>query len=444
MKHTYSNKAVWKIAAPMILSSVSIPLLGIVDTAVMGHLDGAWYLASVAAGTVVFNILFMGLNFLRMGTTGIAAQAFGAGDEREITACLLQPLVIAVILIVAMLALRNPIMELALVLLGPSDIVASFSRVYYDIRIWSAPAMLINLVILGWLLGMQNARGPLAMVLVVNLSNIVLDIWFVLGLGMNVRGVAIASVIAEYAGLAVGIWLIWRYFQTHSFCWPDNTLLRPDRYKRLFMINSSLFLRSAALMFTFAFITAQGARLGDTILAANAVLMNFLYFFAYATDGLANAAEALTGKAAGARDMKGLESAVRITLFWTVLFTGGFTLLYGGAGKAIIYLLTDIHEVRELAISYLPWLVALPAAAAICFLYDGVYIGTTRSREMMIVMVSSVGCVFLPTWFLLRETGNHALWAALLAFMAVRSIGMHVWYRRMLRDGRLISPAATN
>ncbi len=434
-RHDYSHRAVWSIALPMIISAVSAPLLGLVDTAVMGHLDGPWFLAAVAAGAALFNVLYIGLNFLRMGTTGIAAQAYGARDNRAIPDSLAQPLILAALLAILMLLFRVPLIELGVKLLGTSEATTPYLREYSYLRIWSAPASLANLVIIGWLLGMQNARGPLLITVITNGINVVLDLWLVVVLGMEVRGVAVATLCAEYIGLLIGVLLVIQELGKRTPHWVPADWLQLHTYRRLLAVNSHLLLRSAALMFTFAFITAQGARIGDTVLAANAVLLNFLYFYAYAQDGIAHAAEALTGKAIGDRDVSGLSLAVNRSLFWTGVFTIVFTAAYWLAGEHIIAMITDLTSVRRIAGEYLVWLWLLPVASGWCFLYDGVYVGMTRSREMMTVMVGSVALVFLPTWYLLDRIlgidGNHALWAALILFMACRSLAMHLWYRHM-------------
>jgi MATE family multidrug resistance protein len=442
-KNDFSHRAIWRIAAPMILSALSVPLLGLVDTAVMGHMEAPRYLAAVAAGATIFNVLFLGLNFLRMGTTGVAAQAFGAADERAMSSSLLQPLALAVLCAALLLLLQRPIVTLALQLLAPEAGVSELTARYFDIRIWSAPAALTNLVLLGWLLGNQDARGPLAMVLLINLSNIALDLWLVVGLDQGVAGVARASVVAEYAGCALGAGLVVRTCRTRGMRWYFSDWLQGERYARLFRINFSLFVRSLALMFALAFITARGARLGATELAINALLLNFLYFFSYAQDGMAHAAEALTGKAAGARDRAGLALAVRRTLQWTALFAVSFAVLYGLAGPTIIRLLTDLPVLREAALTYLPWIIALPLVAAWCFLYDGIYVGLTRTQPMMVIMVGALLLVFLPAWWLLRGFGNHALWAALILFMAARSISMHAWFVRLAARDRLLPDQGT-
>lgn len=441
LQRDFSHRAIWRIAAPMIISAVSVPLLGLIDTAVMGHMPAPRFLAAVAAGAMLFNVLFLGLNFLRMGTTGLTAQAFGAGDERALASSLLQPLTVATVLAVLMLGLRSTVVELALNLLGTGPDVTPLARQYFDIRIWSAPAALVNLVLLGWLLGNQDARGPLAMVLVINMTNILLDLWLVVGLAQGVAGVALASVIAEYAGCALGAWRVSRTWTARGACWRLADWLRGERYARLLRVNAALFVRSLALMFTLAFITAQGARLGATALAVNALLLNFMYFFSYALDGLAHAAEALVGKAAGAGNAQAIELAVRRTLLWTTLLASGFALSYWLAGNAIVALLTDLPELRAAARGYLPWVIALPLTAGWCFLYDGIYVGLTRTLPMMVVMLAAVVLVFLPAWYGLRGFGNHALWAALLLFMTVRSLGMHGWYRHLQRTGQLLPSA---
>jgi MATE family multidrug resistance protein len=322
--------------------------------------------------------------------------------------------------------------------LAPGPETTELAKKYFDIRIWSAPPLLWNFVIVGWLLGMQNARGPLAIMLTINLSNVALDFWFVVGLGMTVEGVALATVIAEIAGAVVGAWFVIAALRAHQPKWEPAHYRELKRYLPLFKINGNLFLRSMALMFTLGFITAQGARLGDLILASNALLMNFIFFMAYALDGIAHAAEALAGKAIGARDRHGLETAVKRTLYWTGFFACLFCLVYLLTGHSIINMLSDIPEIRATALIYLPWLIVAPLICAWCFLYDGVYIGITRAREMRIVMISAALLAFLPTWYLFRDWGNHALWLALMVFMAARGLGMHLWYRRLLADDRLM------
>lgn len=440
-KDLYGNQAIWRIAGPMILSASTTPLLGMVDTAVVGHLETAWYLGAVAVGATLFSLLFMGLNFLRMGTTGLTAQAFGADSDSGIRESLGQPAIAALLLASALILLQAPIIDLALRLLAPGAEVAAQARLYFGIRIWSAPASLLNFVLIGWLLGMQNARGPLAMVLSINLINIVLDLLFVLVMDWRVAGVAAATLLAELAGLAVGLLFVQRELGKRAGNWSDIALADPRRYMRLLDVNGNLFLRTMALMFVFAFITAQGARMGDAVLAANAVLMNFQYLLSYALDGMAHAAEALVGRAAGARQRAGLLLAVKRTLRWSLGMAAGFTVFFWLAGPGLIDLLTGLEDVREIALSYLPWLILSPLVSCWSFFYDGVYVGLTRSREMMLVMVTSAAGLFLPAFYLLADFGNHALWFAFTLFMAGRGIGMHVWFQRLIAADSPVLPA---
>ena len=429
----------WRIAAPMILSNVSVPLLGMVDTGVTGHLENSAYLGAVAIGAAIFTFIYMGMNFLRMGTTGITAQAFGADDATAGRQALGQGLLSAAILAALLLLLRAPLGELALWLLSPGPAVLPPAQDYYAIRIWSAPASLANFVLLGWLLGMQNARAALLMTLLINLSNILLDLWFVIGLGLGVRGVATATLLAEILGAATALVFVRAQLRGWPGRWPLARLRQPGAYRRLLNINLDLFLRTLALMLVFAFITARGARLGELFLAANAVLMNFQFLQAYALDGIAYAAEALVGKALGRRDIGALQQAVRRCLVWSLLFALLFTLAYWLGGRRLIALLTDIDAVRAAADRYLPWLVVLPLISVWSFLYDGVYVGATRSREMMLVMVGSALVLFLPAWYLGDRAGlgNQALWLAFTLFMAARGIGMHVWWQHLSRSGML-------
>lgn len=420
----------------MIISSVSVPLVGLVGTGVLGNLDDEVYLAAVAAAVQVFSILFVGLNFLRMGTTGITAQAHGslARDPAGSTAIrqsLGEAVVMALVLGVLIVVLQVPIANAAFGLIGAEPDVTGYAHQYFAIRVWSAPAALFNFAALGWLLGMQNARGPLLITLVINLTNVILDLWFVLGLGMKVGGVATGALLAELAGAAAAVWLLDRELRRHPGSWSGTRLLDVKSYRALLRINGNLFVRTLALMFTFAFVTVQGARMGSVFLAANALLMNFQWLTAYALDGIANAAEALVGKAVGARDPKGLRRAVRRTLAWSLGFGALFSLAFWLAGPAIVSTLTSLPVIRATALEYLPWMILLPLISVWSFFYDGVFVGATLSREMRVVMTASALLVFIPVWFFTRDFGNHGLWLAFTAFMVVRGLGMHLWFNRL-------------
>lgn len=420
----------------MIISSVSVPLVGVVGTGVLGNLEDEVYLAAVAAAVQVFSILFVGLNFLRMGTTGITAQAHGsltrnAAGGTAIRQSLGEAVIMALALGVLIIGLQGPIASAAFTLIGAEPDVTHHARQYFDIRVWSAPAVLFNFAALGWLLGMQNARGPLLITLVINLTNVALDLWFVLGLGLKVAGVATGALLAELAGAAVAAALLRRELRRHPGNWSGTRLLDLRAYRALLRINGNLFVRTLALMFTFAFVTVQGARMGGVFLAANALLMNFQWLTSYALDGIANAAEALVGKAIGARDPAGFRRAVRRTLAWSLGFGALFSLAFWVAGPAIVRTLTGLPEIRSTALEYLPWLVVLPLISVWSFFYDGVFVGATLSREMRVVMTGAALLVFVPVWFITRDLGNHGLWLAFTAFMAVRGLGMHLWFNRL-------------
>jgi MATE family multidrug resistance protein len=426
------NRDVWRIALPLILSNISVPLLGMVDTGVTGHLDSPVYLGAVAVGAMIFSFLYTGVNFLRMGTTGIAAQYFGADDNDGLRVSLGQALVVAVVLALSFIALQAPIGGLAMHLLGPDSATETYALEYFSIRIWSAPGTLANYALIGWFIGLSNARVPLLIFLTINITNIVLDLLFVLVLGMKVDGVALASVFAEYSGLVVGVTFVVAELKRRTGHWPLDQLIDIAEYKAFFTVNANLFIRTMALIFTLAFVTAQSARLGGLILAANAVLMNFQHLTSFGLDGIAHAAEALVGKAIGQKRRDALEESVRLTLKWSLYFAIGFTVLYVVAGPLIIRILTDLPDVRATAMRYLPWMIISPLVSVWCFLYDGVYVGATRAKAMRDIMLVSTLIIFLPAWYLLQPLGNHGLWLAFTLFMASRGIGMHLGYRKFV------------
>lgn len=428
-----SHAQVWHIAGPMILSNLTVPLLGIVDTAVVGHLDEPYHMGAVSLGAAIFGIVFWGFGFLRMGTTGITAQAYGQNDNSELRAILVRASIIALVLSLLLILLQTPIAWLAFNVIQGSELVEQHSRIYFEIRIWSAPATFMNYVLLGWFLGMQNARAPLYILTCVNLINMLLDMLFVMGLGYGANGVAWASLIAEYLGLFFALWLAKRQL-THYPGEVQRTLLF-DRQKlqKLLSINRDILLRNLCLMFTLAFFTAQGARFGDLVLAANAILFNMQTFMAYALDGFAHAAEALVGKAIGSRNRTSYFAALKSSAIWAVVTSVLFVGCYGFAGDWIIGLMTDIALVRQTALDYLVWIVVLPLVSVWSFLLDGVYVGTTRAAEMRNTMLFSTFLVFLPIWYLLLPLENHGLWLAFTLFMAARAITMALLFRTISR-----------
>jgi MATE family multidrug resistance protein len=436
----YSHRQVARIAAPLIVSNATVPLLGAVDTAVMGHLDSPDFLASVAVGSTVFSILYLGFNFLRMGTTGLAAQAFGRAQNAEIRTVLAQGLLTAGALGLVLILVQSWLGSVGLGLIGAEGFVGKLARTYFDIRIWSAPATLCNFVLLGWFIGMQNGRAPLVMLLVTTGVNTLLDLLLVLGMGMQTDGVALASALAEYTGLLCGLALIRPILRDNPGSWQPPQIFSLSRFRKLVSVNANLLLRTLSLMFTFAFITAQGMRMGPAILAANAVLMNFQHITAYLLDGLANAAEALVGRAIGEGSQSGLDRAVKVSLQWSLVVALGFSVLYLATGGHLIRVLTGLPEIRGLAMDYLPWMILSPLVSVWSFLFDGVYVGATRAREMRNTMLFSTLAVFLPAWFVFRGLHNHGLWLAFTLFMAARGLSMAWLYHRMARDGALLKP----
>ena len=434
----YTHREVVRIAAPLILSNITVPLLGIVDTAVVGHLDHAFYMGAVAIGAAIFSFVFVGFNFLRMGTTGVAAQAHGSADYDEMRNILAQALLTAAGLGLLMIFLQKPIFELSIWLLQPSADVAIHAGRYFDVRIWAAPAALANFAIVGWFIGMQNARGPLILLLMINVSNILLDLLFVVRLGMYTEGVALASVIAEYSGIATGLWLVSRELRDKPGHFKIARILDTHSLQRYFSINANLLIRTFSLMFAFAFLTAQGARQGELILAANAVLLNLQYFVAYGLDGFANAAEALVGKAIGQKNRDGLGRAISLSLFWSMSLAGFFSLLYFFAGHQIVFAITNITAVTDTIFEYLPWLVAMPLVSFWSFLFDGIFVGATRAKEMRNTMLFSAFIIYVPAFYMFRFLGNHGLWLAFAIFMAARGLSMFIVWRRLIAQNQIL------
>ncbi len=407
----------------MILSNISTPLLGLVDTAVLGHLSSAQFLAAVALGGIIFSFIFWGFGFLRMGTTGLTAQAFGQDDRQEVAALLTRALSLALIISVVLL-LRRPIAWLSFSLLQSDVIVEQFALQYFEIRIMSAPATLCSYALMGWFLGRQNVKVPLLVVLITNFINIVLDLLFVYYLKMQVDGVALATVIAEYIGLAVGLIFALRILRKNTLLWRWCDLSDMSQFKAMLMINSHIFVRTWCVIFAFAFFAAQAAKMGTVILAANTVLLNFQTFMAYALDGFAHAIEALVGKAVGAKNRLMLKQAILTAGLWSLVISIIFSVIYLYFGRVMINMLTTLSQVREVAYSYLPWLIIMPLVSFVCYLLDGVFIGAMLTKQMRDTMLFSLFCVFLPVWHYTQNLGNTGLWLAMTMFMLARSLSM--------------------
>jgi MATE family multidrug resistance protein len=427
-----THRAILSIAVPIMISNVSTPLLGVVDTGVVGQLPDPAYIGAVALGSLVFNFVFWGFGFLRMGTTGLTAQALGAADALEIRASLGRAVLIALAVGAALIALQWPIGELAFALIEGSPNVEALARDYYDLRIWAAPATLTNYALLGWFIGLGQARVALVLQLVLNLTNMALDAWFVLGLDLGVKGVALGTVIAEVVAAALGLVIAARHLRSLGGRWNSARLVEGSRMRRTIAVNGDIMIRSAALIVAFGWFMAQGARYGDVILAANAVLMHFLAVAAFFLDGLAFAAEALVGRAVGAANRAGLSAAARMTTWWAagvaVLASGFFAL----AGPTIVDLLTVDEAVRTAARIYLPWAATAPLLGVWAFQLDGIFIGATHTAQMRNAMLVSLA-IFLAAWWVLTPFGNHGLWAALLVHYAARAGTLLYYFPGLVR-----------
>ena len=418
-----TDRRLWALAWPLMLTNLTVPLLGLVDTAVLGHLEDPEYLGAVAVGANLFSILYWTFGFMRMGTTGLAAQAYGRQDREAQAGLLVRSVILAVIIGLTLILVHQPLIRLGLALMNPSPEVTALAGEYAAIRIWSAPAVLCQYTLVGWLIGTQYARGPMLMLIAANGLNIVLDLLFVTGLGWNSRGVAAATVIAEYAAALLGFALVARRLP------PDLRLSGAllgtlADYAAILRVNRYILVRTVTLLLVLAFFTAQGARQGDVILAANAVLITFLMVISNGLDGFANAAEALVGEAVGQGSRRQFGKVCRTALRWSLWGALLFTLAFVLAGPALIGLLTSIPEVRATARDYLPWLWCLPLAAVWGFLLDGIFIGATHTRDMQNTMLASALLVFFPVWWLSTGWGNHGLWLSLILLMLARAVSM--------------------
>lgn len=440
-RHRPTHTRVWALAAPMILSNLSVPLVALVDSAVVGHLPHAHQLAAVAIGGSLYTLLIWAVGFLRMGTTGFAAQASGRADGGALRQVLSQGLLLAGGLAIALIALALPFSQLALSVMQPSAALDELASQYFQIRLFGLPAALATYALIGWLLGTQNARGPLAILLTTNLLNVGLDLLFVLGLEWGVAGAAWASVIAEWSGALLGLALALRSLRAYPGQIDRSALRRWHNWRPLLAVNRDIFIRTLALQSVFFLITVQGTRLGDTTVAANALLLNGLLLTAHALDGLAHAVEALCGHALGARDRLALRRNLVVAGAWSLLASLGFALFFLLAGSAFIALQTNIPSVRATAGTYLPYLAALPLIAVWSYLLDGLFIGATRAREMRDAMLITL-LLALPLGWLMRPLGNHGLWLAFLLFMSLRSATLGVYaYRLTRRDRWFLEPA---
>jgi multidrug resistance protein, MATE family len=424
-----THRAVLAIALPMTLAYLTTPLVGIVNIGAVGQIGDPALIGGVAIGALVFDIVFLSFNFLRAGTTGLVAQAHGAGDRREIAATLSRALVLAVAIGLVILVLQRPIIAIAQYLIGGSAAVQSATHAYFGIRVLSAPPALANYVILGWLIGLGRADWGLALQIVLNGVNIALSLLLVVAFEMGVEGVGWASVAAEGAAALAGLALILRLTPGEDWAaWAR--VFDPTAFLKMIAINRDILIRTIALLLAFAFFTARSAAAGDVILAANEILMNLIILAAYSLDGLAAAAEQLAGRAIGARYRPAFDRTLRLTVLWGFGIGAAATIAFWALGPLLIDLMTANGAVRETARHYLAFAALFPVIGTLAYQMDGIFIGATWSVDMRNTMLLSLAIYFAAWWFLENAFGIAGLWVALLVFLVARGLSL-VWRARV-------------
>jgi len=425
-----THSRVLKIALPIVLSNATVPILGAVDTGVVGQLGEAAPIGAVGIGAVILSTIYWIFGFLRMGTTGLAAQARGAGDEAETGALLMRGLLLAGGAGLFFILAQALVFWVAFTLAPASAEVEGLARQYLEIRIWGAPATIGLYAVTGWLIAMERTRGVFLLQVWMNGLNIVLDLWFVLGLGWGVEGVATATLIAEWSGLAFGLWLCGSAFagdQWHDWARIFDRL----RIKRMMQVNGDIMVRSVLLNLSFTTFLFLGADLGDVTLAANQVLIQLLQMTAFALDGFAFSAEALVGGAVGARNPARLRRAAIVSSYWGVGFSVALALVFWWGGPALIDLMATAPQVRETARHYLIWVALAPLISVASFMFDGIYIGATWTRDMRIAMIQAVGVYVIALVILVPALGNHGLWLALMVLNTARAATLAARYPRL-------------
>ena len=421
-----THRRVLHIAVPIVISNATVPILGAVDTGVVGQMGLAAPIGAVGIGAIILSAFYWFFGFLRMGTVGLTAQAAGEGDEAEVAALLTRGLMIGAGAGLAVIALQIPLMWAAFQVSPASSEVETLARDYMQIRIWSAPAAISIYAITGWLIAQERTRAVLVIQLWMNGLNIVLDLWFVLGLGWGVNGVAFATFLAEWSGAALGLWFCREVFRGVAWrAWEQ--VLHRARWVRMIKLNTDILIRSLLLEAMFISFLFLGADMGDVTLAANQVLLQFLMITAYGLDGFAFAAEALVGKAVGARDRARLRRGALYASFWAGVVSVALVVVFAIAGPAIIDLMATAPDVREVARDYLVYILLVPLTGCAAFMLDGIFIGATRSRDMRNMMAVSFVIYLIALAALLPPFGNDGLWAAMLIAFVAR--GMTLGWR---------------
>lgn len=423
--------AILRLAIPAIVTNITVPLLGLVDVAIVGHIGDATYIGAIAVGSMIFNVIYWVFGFLRMGTSGMTAQALGAGRRDEALRLLARSLLTAAVVALLILLLQTPLKHLAFQVIGAEESVRGLTDSYFDICVWGAPAMLSLYGLTGWFIGMQDTRTPMVVSIAQNVVNIAVSLVLVVGCGMRIEGVATGTLVAQYAGLAmaVGAWL-WRYRHlSRHFEWKGVVVWQ--QMVRFFRVNSDIFLRTLFLVAVNLYFLSAGARQGALMLAVNTLLMQLFILFSYVMDGFAFAGEALSGLHKGARDAEALRTTIARLFAWGALTVVLFTLLYALGGASFLSLLTSDDVVLNAATDYLPWAIAIPIAGVAAFIWDGVYIGLTATRAMLFASAFAAVAFFVIYLSFHRTMGNHALWLAFIAFLFLRGVAQTLLWHRL-------------
>jgi multidrug resistance protein, MATE family len=421
-QQSVSNRSILIIALPIMLSNVTEPMIGVVNTGVIGQLGSPALIGGVAVGSLIFSFLFWGFGFLRLSTSGLSAQATGAGDAREVGAVFWRSLLIAGVIGLALIALSPLLKPLSVSLMGGSADVQDAASTYFSYRVWAAPAALANFTILGWFIGQGRTTVALVTQLALNVTNMALSLLFVLHFNLGIAGVGLAVLVAEYAAVAVGIVLVLARLRSLGQKFDHDLVFDRAKIIALITANADMMIRTVCLLFAFAWFTSRGARNGDTTVAANSVLLHMFEVAAYMIDGLAYAAEALVGQAIGAKDRTSYSKAISLSSMWVMVFGAIASLAIWIFGPHFINLMTVNPEVREFARHYLVWAAITPFLGAACFLYDGIFTGAMATRDMRNMMVLSLAAYMLAWWLFEPRFGNHGLWAALSVFFIARSV----------------------
>lgn len=421
------------LALPNILSNISIPLVGMVDLALMGHMESELHLNAIAIGGSIFSFVYMSFGFLRMSTTGFVAQAHGRKNSVEELLVFNRSLLLAFVIAFILLIFQIPIGKLAVMLLGASDTVNVEALKYFHIRIFAAPATLGLYAIVGWFIGRQDTRTPLLLALIINIGNVLFNLYFIFIVGLKSDGVAWGTLIAQYTGFIVGMSILVVRSRGYWKELSQKTLLNAVELKQFFNVNRDIFIRTVLLLVALTFFTASSARMGEDVLAVNTLLFQFFLFFSYFIDGFANAAEALVGKYWGAKRYASLKPVIYKIFIWGIGISLPFSVIYFVFGTHILKVLTDIPSVIEAAQPFMFWIGVIPILSFAAFVWDGVYVGATAAKAMRNSMIISTVLVYLPLFFILQPLfGNHGLWVAFVAFLLSRGLYLHLISRKYI------------